>query len=250
MQSISVGLPTEVWAADIAYMPLSSRNNRYLLMFMDYMTKWVVTTALPSCETSAIANVMLYSKVLTFGAPKRFITDNGKNFISEAMMVVCKRLGIKKVNTSVEHPQSDGMVERMNRTIKAALSIYCEKKPEQWDAYLPFVTFGIHTTKLATTGKTPYEVMFGRKSTLPSVHELSDWNPTNHTTKQWIQYLNHYIPILYMDVKANIQKSLDRQQRYFNKNRKQKEEIKIGDKVLEIKMKEQWKFAEPKFTGP
>lgn len=101
LTSIEVGYPANIWAADITFLPLSHCGNRYLLFFMDYFTKWTVTAALPSLDTDAVANVMIFSIILIFCCPAKFITDNGKIFVSEAMKVICLRLGIKKRKTSV-----------------------------------------------------------------------------------------------------------------------------------------------------
>lgn len=130
MTNIEVGYPMEKWAADVAILPESISGEKYLLVLMDYFTKWTVTAALKSFDSNSVANVLIFSVILIFGKPERWITDNGTNFISEAMLVVCERLGIKKVNTSVEYPQSDGLIERQNRTIKSALSLYCQDQPE------------------------------------------------------------------------------------------------------------------------
>lgn len=249
LTSIEVGAPGEMWAADIAFLPLSTRNNRYLLVCMDYLTKWVVTAALPSLDADSVANVLLYSVILVFGHVSKFLTDNGTNFIAEALQMICKRLGIKKIQTSVEHPQTDGLVERMNRTIKSALAIYCEENSKDWDVYLPFVTFAINTSKQASTGETPFKPMFGRKAQLPSLQEIADLKITTYTTKAWLAHLNHYIPILHNNIRANIQRSQKTQQHYYNKGRKEKV-FQVDDIVLKIKMKDTWKFPEPKFTGP
>lgn len=214
------------------------------------MTKWVITAALDSFESDRIANILIFSLMLIFGCPQKFITDNGTNFISEAMKVVCQRLGIRKVETSVEHPQSDGLVERMNRTIKTGLGLYCEKNPTDWDIYLPFVTFAINTSKQKSTGYSPFQIMFGRKAVLPKLNEISSLVTTSYTTEAWINYLNQYIPVLHAEIHQNIQKNQEQQQRYYNRSRKEKELFAVGDRVLKIKMKDSWKFSEPKFTGP
>lgn len=250
LTSIEVDGPGEMWAADVAFLPVSKQGNRYLLVFMEYQTKWVVTAALPTFDTNSIANVLLYSIILVHGNVTKFLTDNGANFIAEAIQVICKRLGIKKLQTSVEHPQSDGLVERMNRTIRAALAIYCEKSPEDWDIYLPFVTFAINTSKQASTGYTPFEALYGRKAKLPSLQELPNVKWKTYTTESWLAHLNHYIPILQNNIHSNIQRSQKLQQHYYNRGRKEKNEFVVGDIVLKIKMKEQWKFPNPKFSGP
>lgn len=114
------------------------------------------------------------------------ITDNGTNLVSEAMQAACSRLGIKKVQTSVEHPQSDGLVERMNRTMKTALSIYCEGHPHLWDQYLPFITFSINTSKQKSTGYSPFEAMFGRKARLPAIDVFIINAPKTYSTEAWL----------------------------------------------------------------
>lgn len=239
-----------MWVADVAFLPMTNSGNRYLIIFMEYLSKWVVAAALPSFDANSVANILLYSVILVHGHVERFLTDNGKNFIAEAIIVICQRLGIKKVNTSVEHPRSDGLVERINRTMKKALSIYCEKDPKNWDMYLPYLTFAINTSKQDSTGYSPFEVMFGRKAKLPSLQEIPDFKIQSHTAKTWMAYLNHYILLLHGDVRANIQKSQQNQQKYYNRRRKEKEIFSIGDVVLKIKAKDQWNFPEPKFDGP
>lgn len=250
LTSVEVGYPMEKWAADIAVLPESTSGKRYLLVLMDYFTKWTVTAALTSFDTKSVADVLIYSVILIFGKPATWITDNGKNFISEAMKTVCERLGINKVETSVEHPQSDGLIERMNRTIKTALSLYCENQPAAWDNYLPFITFSINTSVQKSTGFTPFQAMFGRQAILPSLSDLPNISQRGYQAEEWIAYLNHYLPILHKDIKLNIQRSQANQQKYYNRNRKEKESFVAGDKVIKIKMKDHWKFGEPKFSGP
>ncbi|KAI9329303.1 hypothetical protein BD770DRAFT_295512, partial [Pilaira anomala] len=69
LTSIKVGGPCKVWAADIAFFPLSNKGNRYLLIFMEYLTKWVVAVPLASLDTDSVANVLLYSIILQFSCP-------------------------------------------------------------------------------------------------------------------------------------------------------------------------------------
>lgn len=104
----------EIWVLDIAMLPLSNDGNRYLLVMAEYLSKCTITVALPSYDTNHIAQALLYELVLKFGVPSRLITDNGSSLVGDAMAQVCVRLGIKISLTSVEHPQTDGQVERMN----------------------------------------------------------------------------------------------------------------------------------------
>jgi hypothetical protein len=106
----------EIWAADLAILPEMQKGSRYILVVMEYLTRWAVTVALPPMESEVIATVLLYEVVLKFGTPKRLITENGSNLTSDVMNTMTKSLQIRHATTSVEHPQTDGLVERLNPT--------------------------------------------------------------------------------------------------------------------------------------
>jgi hypothetical protein len=126
----------DIWAMDIAELPTSESGNKYILVFMEYLSKWAITVALPFVTTDQVAQTLLFEICLKLGTPSRIISDNGKNLISEAMTMVCKRLGIRRSLTSVEHPQTDGLVERLNRTIKTSLAAYVgNENKSRWDTY-------------------------------------------------------------------------------------------------------------------
>lgn len=138
-------------------------------------------------DSEHVSQVLLYEVVLKHGAPKRLITDNGSNFVSDAMSIVCRRLGIARSLTSVEHPQTDGLVERFNRTIKIGLAAYVENDATQWDEVLPFVTFAYNTSKQASTGFSPFEALFGRAPVLPMGETLQVETKT-HEAASWLAY--------------------------------------------------------------
>ncbi|KAG2219770.1 hypothetical protein INT45_008601 [Circinella minor] len=251
LQSIPVGKPGEVWAADIAiFHQTSEKGNKYMLVMMEYLTKWVITAALTGFTTTDVANAMLFQLILIFNQPKRLITDNATNFISEAMRAICERLGIARTTTSVERPQVDGLVEKMNSTIKTALAPYTAQFPKQWDAFLPFITFGINTAQQASSGFSPFELMFGRIATLPTTARMEPPPISNHNTQPWIAYLNHYLPIIHEQAKKNINTAQIRQQKYYNKGRLPERKYKVGEQVLKVIPVESRHFPKPKFSGP
>ncbi|KII69983.1 Retrovirus-related Pol polyprotein [Thelohanellus kitauei] len=99
-------------------------------------------------------------------------TDMGMQFQSSLFKEVLNKLGICKTNTSPYHPQSDGLVERFNRTLINSLS-KCSNKDEEWDLYLQSVTFSYNISKNETTGYAPFELLFKRTPYLLIDHELS-----------------------------------------------------------------------------
>ncbi len=81
-------------------------------------------------------------KVYTkFGPPARVLTDKGTHFLSKLISKICILFKIKQIKTTSYHPQTDGLVERFNRTLCDMLACYVNDEPESWDKYLDFATF-------------------------------------------------------------------------------------------------------------
>lgn len=222
----------EIWAADIAMLPLSTLGNRYLLVISEYLSKWTVTVALPSYDTDHIAQALLYEVVLKFGVPLRLITDNGSSLVEDAMTQVCAKIGIKRSLTSVEHPQTDGVVERLNRTLKISLAAAVSTEPTEWDTFLQFVTFAYNTAEHATTGFSPFHMMFGRKLVFPNEEGLVLQEYKTYENETWVNYLNKYIPLLHGKAIQNMKKSQGYQKTFCDKGKRIKYDYKDGDLIL------------------
>ena len=94
-------------------------------------------------------------------------TDQGRNFEALLCKEVCRVLGIQKTRTCPFHPQSDGLVERLNRTILAALRANMENNQDEWDGFLPFVMSAYRSSAQASAGVTPNALMLGREANTP-----------------------------------------------------------------------------------
>ncbi len=77
------------------------------------------------------------------------------------MADLCHLLKVKQLRTSVYHPQTDGLVKRFNQTLKQMLWQVVEEVGRDWDLMLPYVLFGIREVPQASTGFTPFELLFG-----------------------------------------------------------------------------------------
>lgn len=80
---------------------------------------------------------------------------------------MCKLVGIEKTRTSALHPQSDGMVERFNRTLENQLALFVEKHQRDWDDHIPVLLMAYRTAVHESTKQTPASLMFGRELNLP-----------------------------------------------------------------------------------
>ena len=121
MGHVPTGLPLERVAMDImGPLPLTDRGNKYILVVADYFTKWTEAYALENQEAKTVARVFVEQFVCHLGPPAVVHTDRGTNFQSEMFKEVLLLLGVRQTKTCAFRPQSDGMVERINRTIEIA----------------------------------------------------------------------------------------------------------------------------------
>ena len=168
MQQVLAGGPFQRVAMDIlGPLPLTDRGNKYILVLGDYFTKWVESFPIPNMEAKTIANMFVGHFVSRFGAPDVLHTDQGRNFESALFKEVCLLLGVHKTRTTPYHPQSDGLVERFNRTLLDLLSIAAREDEQNWDLCIPTVMLAYRTSVQESTGCTPYFLLFGREARLP-----------------------------------------------------------------------------------
>ena len=102
-----------------------------------------------------------------FSPPEQLHSDQGKQFESAVLQEVCEILGMRKSRTSPYHPQCDGLVERYNRTLLDMLATTAQHHPFNWEDQLPKVCMAYNTSVHASTGYTPFYLMFGRQARMP-----------------------------------------------------------------------------------
>jgi transposase InsO family protein len=147
--------------------PESYSGNRYVVVFSDYLTRWPEAFAVSTTEATVIAKLLVNDIFCRHGAPKTLLSDRGRNFLSTLVREVCHLLSIDKINTSAYHPMTDGLVERFNSYISQSLSMFVSDNQKDWDEYLPAILFAYRTSPQATTGDSPFYLLYGREPRLP-----------------------------------------------------------------------------------
>lgn len=183
MKSYITGTPMTRVAVDVLG-PLTEteRGNRYILVLGDYFSKWTVAVPLPNQEAKMVAKAMVEEWICQWGAPRFVHSDQGRNFESELFSQLMEMLEIKKTRTTPLHPQSNGMVERFNKTLLRILTIYAKDCHRSWDEYTKFACMAYNSSVHSTTGFTPHKLLFGREMRLP-VHVLTG-NPSEEEDAQ------------------------------------------------------------------
>ena len=172
LQPIPVKQPFHRVAVDVLQLPLTQRGNKYVVVFMDYFTKWVEAYAVPDQQAQTVARLLVENIVCRHGVPQELLSDRGSNFLSDLMLEVCSLLGIKKLNTSGYHPQTDGLVEKFNCTLINMISKHTDAGTVEWDQQLQLLLFAYRSMVQESTRESPFFLLYGRDPRLPTGTQL------------------------------------------------------------------------------
>uniref|UniRef100_A0A3B5R704 Integrase catalytic domain-containing protein n=1 Tax=Xiphophorus maculatus TaxID=8083 RepID=A0A3B5R704_XIPMA len=166
----------------------SSSGNRYILVICDYATRYPEAFPLRSVKAKQVANCLLhlFSRV---GIPREILTDCGTNFLSNLLKQVYQLLGIKGINTTPYHPQSDGLVERFNQTLKNMLRKFVTETGTEWDKWLPYMLFAYREVPQASTGFSPFELLYGRQVRGPLDLLKEQWESPSPSGEHVVSYV-------------------------------------------------------------
>ena len=168
MGNVAVGHRWERVAMDLLDMSITtSRGNRYVLVIVDCFTRWTEAFPLPDKTAQSVADAFFNQVVCRFGMPAVIHSDQGREFENKISQELCLIGGSHKTRTAPYHPESDGMVERFNRTLLMMLAMFAGKNRDDWDDLLPAVMMAYRSSVHESTGYSPYRLMFGEECTLP-----------------------------------------------------------------------------------
>ena len=158
---------------DVLQLPKTTKGNKYAIVFVDYLTKWPEVFATSDQSAITIASLLVEHIVPRHGVPTELLSDRGRAFLSKLMTEVYKLLGIHKSNTTAYHPQTDGLVERFNRTLIDMLAKTSNQNGTDWDDRLPYVLFAYRSCVQLSTRESPFFLLYGRDPRLPTDKALS-----------------------------------------------------------------------------
>ena len=168
LKAYNVGSPMERIAIDVlGPLPTTEAGNKYILIIADYFTKWVEAYPMVNQEAWTVAELLVHEFISRFGVPLLIHTDQGRNFESALFTEICELLDITKTRTTPYHPQSDGMVERFNRTLETLLSKFADDNQKDWDQHIQILLMSYRSAIHESTGCSPAKLMFGRDLALP-----------------------------------------------------------------------------------
>ena len=233
----------------------------YILVISDYATRYPEAFPLRNVKARQVANALL--QLLTrVGIPKEVLTDQGTNFTSKFLRQVYQYLGIQcgqqsknfivqgnvftahmtikalnleSIKTMPYHPQTEGLVERLNQTLKSMLRKFVLDTGADWDEWLPYLLFAYREVPQSSTGFSPFELLYGRKVRGPLDVLKEAWE--GEQPEQQLNILSYVLKMrdkmetLTEEVQQNLKATQANQKRWYDKCSRERS-FKPGQQVL------------------
>ncbi|XP_070174493.1 uncharacterized protein [Littorina saxatilis] len=215
--------------------PPSEEGHRYILSVIDIATRYPEAIPLKNIDTVSVAEALL-GVFARMGFPSEILSDRGSQFTSDMMKEILRLLAIKAVHTSPYHAQSNGVVERFHGTIKPMIKKVIGNQPRLWHRYLPALLFACREMPNASTGFSPFELLFGRRARGPMDLLASSWLGQTEKDEekplyQYVYDLKNYLSEVCEVVDKNFVKTAVKNKAYHDRNAKDRK-FQVGDEVL------------------
>ena len=202
--SIRAGSPMQIVATDIlGPLPESEAGNSYTLVVGDYFTRWMEAYPIPNQEATTVATKLVDEFFCRFFIPEQLHSDQGKQFKSEVIAAICDQLQIDKSRMTPYHPQSDGLVERFNRTLVNMLATCTQKHPFDWETHVKKMCMAYNSSVQSSSGYSPFYLMFGRRPRIP-VDILCGTGQEQHNMPTYAAALKKNLSEAYDHVQQNV----------------------------------------------
>ncbi|XP_004246805.1 uncharacterized protein [Solanum lycopersicum] len=146
--------------------PTASNGQRFILVAIDYFTKWVEAASYKSVTKKVVVDFIQNNLICRFRVPESIMNGNGANLNSHLMRDICEQFKITHRNSTAYRPQMNGPVEAANKNIKKILRKMIENH-RGWHEMLPYALLGYRTTVRTLTGATSYLMVYGTEAVIP-----------------------------------------------------------------------------------
>ena len=242
-----IDTPFERVAVDLMgpLIPASDRGYRYVLTLVDYATRYAEAKPLKTVKTEEVVEA-LWEIWTRLGIPKEMLTNRGAQFEGDLSSEVNRLLSIKGIKTSPYHAQCNGLVEKMNGTLKGMIKRLCQEQPKEWDRFIPALLFAYREVPQESLQFSPFELLYGRTLRGPMQILKELWTEEEvpeetRTTFEYVTDLRNRIEKTCALAHEHLVAASKKQAKYFNKSSRQRR-LTIGDQVLILQPERQNKM--------
>ena len=130
-------------------------------------------------SSETIARLFIDNVICRHGVSNQLLSDRGANLLSDLILDICQLTGMKKINTTCYHPQTDELVENFNKTVRAMIAKHAKQFGMYWEKYLHLLLFAYRTKPHDSTDESPFYLLYGCDARMPTEAVLYA-SPTLH----------------------------------------------------------------------
>ncbi|KAL0409686.1 UNVERIFIED_CONTAM: hypothetical protein Sradi_1903000 [Sesamum radiatum] len=214
--------------------PLAAGQRKFLLVAIDYFTKWVEAEPLARITEGEVMKFIWKNIVCRFGIPREIISDNNRQFQRRKIQEWCQGMCIKQRFTTAAHPQANGQVEVTNRILVQGIKRRLERVGGSWVEELTSVLWAYRTTPRGHTGESPFSLVYGTEAIISA-----ELGIPSHRVMIFSKECNETLLRENLDLVEELrEKAFLRMQRYKNiminsyNKRVKSRDFQVGDLVL------------------
>jgi len=228
-----VTVPFERVAIDIVGpFPNAKGGFKYLLTMIDLATRW--PEAIPLKVTTSRVVINNLTNVFTrCGFPKAVVSDNGPQFIGKTFTRWLREQGIEHVRSSPYHPQGNGVVERLHRTLNANITKTAEKKGN-WASVVPMALYFIRSLPCQSTEVSPFMARQGWEPSTPIQLLYETWAERDLREvdlEQWVLENNERVKSLRESCSLKLRESMEKRKKTWDSKAKIRV-FAVGEEIL------------------
>ena len=237
LHEISSTAPFEMVSIDFVHLERASGGYEYILVIVDNFTRFCQAYATKNKSATTAAKKLYQDFMLRFGFPGRIHHDQGKEFENSLFRALQKLTGVDHSRTTSYHPQGNGQVERMNKTLLQMLRTLSDSQKSKWSESLNHVVHAYNCTKNDATGYSPYFLLFGRHARLPIDFLLQEDNVV--ATKSYKQEIAKWKGFMAEAYRLANERSTKSKRRHAQRrNKVPYVPLSVDDRVLVVNLRE------------
>ena len=204
-----------------------------MLVICDYATRYPEAIPLRCTDAHRVAEelIVFFSRI---GIPHEILSDQGSNFMYQLLKEIYRLLHIHPIRTTPYHPQTDGLVEHFNKTLKSMFKKVASEEGQDWDTLLPYILFAYREVPQAATGFSPFELVFGREVRGPLDILKEGWEAGKRVSESIISHvlsLMERLELMFELVKEHVSETQQKQKVWYDRTARMRE-LKPTDQVL------------------